>query len=477
MASVKIKNVMAVRYIQFEMPENEGGVRLFTGENGAGKSTALACLNALLGQKVNLSPSDDAPKGEIEGLGAHKTIGKTVRSQGDPDVPNLEGRFSFSDLVDPSVKDPAARNKSRIRALVGLTAKGCSEADFHELFGGEEEFNQIVVDEDGELFDVTDVLEMADKIKRIVQGRARLEESRQEAAEIHWQNAVEMSKGHRPDAPPESVADLASKYSAAKNAMEAARAVHRQSETATERNGRVEQLVAKHSERKPAREPAAIGKQLSSCKSTVAELEKRLEVARAAVAKLQLDFDAAIRWEEQLIEIESTRMDVPDELPELEPLEAAEKSALAALETAEEVKQRWEAAVNAKKFADEIKQRRTEAERLRVIAGKTNEVVTKLLPKGPLEVRDGMLCAFHEGRGKLVDYDSLSTGERWEAALDVAIAVVGEGGVIPVSQEGWQGLDEESRKHVAKRCKAAKVWLVSAEVADGPLAVTEYTAG
>ena len=82
----------------------------------------------------------------------------------------------------------------------------------------------------------------------------------------------------------------------------------------------------------------------------------------------------------------------------------------------------------------------------------------------------------HAKRNAWVPYDELSTGERWEAALDVAIPVIGKGGVLPCSQESWQGLDEPSRKHVAKVCQANKVWLISAEVGDGDLTVTEYTA-
>ncbi len=476
MGTVTIKNVQAIGYISFDLPVGQGGVRLFRGENGAGKTTSLNCLNALLGQKVNLSPSDGAPKGEISGLGVVKTIGKVVRSQGEASVPTFEGRFNFSDLVEPSVKDPAARNKSRIRALVGLTAKQASVADFYEVFGGQAEFERLIIDDEGELDGMTDVLELADWLKRKLQAQARLREVQLESAEMHWQNAVEMSKGHKPDAPPESVAGLAAKYSEAKNAHQRALQAIEQHDRDVAQNVRVEELLAKHEERKPARAPAELIEQLKSTKATVADLEKRLEVARASVAKLQANFDAAVQWENQRLEIEETRVEIKQCLEDPVPLAAAEAAALAALESAEETKQRWEAAVKARKYAEEIKAKRSEAEKMRTLANRTNEVVTTLLPKGPLQVRDGVLSVHHAKRNAWVPYDELSTGERWEAALDVAIPVIGEDGVLPCSQEAWQGLDEPSRKHVAKVCQANKVWLISAEVGDGDLTVTEYTA-
>lgn len=471
MSTVKIKNVMAIDYIEFDMPNGQGGVRVFRGEEGAGKTTAIACISALLGQKVSLSPSDDAPKGEIEGLGVKKTIGKVQRGNGDVDVPNLEGRFDFSDLVDPPVKAPEARNKSRIRALVGLTAKQSSVADFYDLFGGQEEFDRLIVDEDGELDDMTDVLELADWLKKKLQALARLREAQLETAEMRWQNAVEMAKGHKPDAPPESVAGLAAKYTEAKNAHQSALQAIETNNAAVAQNLRVGELLAKHEERKPAKEPDELIEKLKEFKAVVADLEKRLEVSRATVTKLQADFDAAVQWENQRCEIEETRVDVMDTLVDPAPLAEAEADALAALETAEDTKQRWEAAVKAKEYAAQIKATQAEAEKLRTLATRTNEVVTKSLPPGPLQVRDGVLCAYSEKRDKWVDFNDLSEGQRWSAAMQIAIDAVGEGGVLPVRQEAWQALSPKSRKAIAEQLSEAKCWLISGEVAEGELRV------
>lgn len=476
MSKIKIQSVQAVKYIEVDMPEGSGGVRLFRGPNGAGKSTAIMCVNALLGQKVSLRPTEGAPKGTIEGLGVTKTIATKTTSKGEPDAVSLEGRFDFSDLVDPPIKDPVARNKSRIRALVGLTARGCSADSFAELFESPEQFSSVV--NPAMTRGVGDPLELADIVKKSTESVARDLEAKVEDATARWQLAVEQSKGASPDKAPAPVSELANQYAAAKQALADAEELHRSNAKAVEHNAKVDERLVQHQAKKPAKEAADIGVSLKKMQTVVADLKKQLATAEKTCAELQLRFDAAIDWDDRLSEIESSKLEVSeDPLPEIEPLQVAERTALRALEDAEEVKQRWEAAVKAKQLAESITANKAEAEKLRAIAKSTGKVVTKLLPKScPLQVnQDGILGVHHVGRGHWVAIEELSEGERWEVGLAVAIEAVGEGGIIPTRQECWQSLDKESRDAIAKQCMDAKVYLVSGEVSDSEnLEVVEY---
>ena len=219
------------------MEEGTGGVMVFRGPNGAGKTTAIACVNALLGRKVSLSPTEGDPKGAIEGLGVTKSIGQKTTTKGESDAISLEGRFDFSDLVDPPIKDPIARNKSRIRALVGLTAKSCNANDFAQLFDSPEQFKSAVPE--SAVRGVTDPIELADIVKKAAEAMARDLELRVEDHTSRWQVAVEQSKGAKADAPPVGVAALASAYSEAKQALSVAQGVVQANKKAVEHNAKV----------------------------------------------------------------------------------------------------------------------------------------------------------------------------------------------------------------------------------------------
>ncbi|MCR9295441.1 MAG: AAA family ATPase [bacterium] len=472
MSTVKIKNVQAIRFIEFDMPDGQGGVRILKGGNGAGKTTAIACLNALLGRKVALGPTRGAPYGEIEGLGVSKKVQKKITSKGDPEVANLENRFDFSDLVDPPVKDPKARTKSRIRALVGLTAESASEEDFYDLVGGKERYEEIMGDRG--LDGITDVLDMADEVKKAIQGHARLAEARKESAEAKWQTYVEESKGADPKKAPPSVASLADDFAKAKDARQSAERALERFEEATQHNAAIEAKIKEHGKSMPDEAKDMIVSSIEQLDEEIADLERKLAAAKQAQESWMKRHTEWQNWEERQTELEEMLINI-DQKPagNVAQLKAAEAKALEALENAEEEKSKHEAAVKAAGEGAKVLKYAEEAEQLREMAKGTDSVVTGLLPSScPLQVQDGTLV--YERNGEVVDYQELSEGERWEIALDVAIDAVGCGGVIPCSQEAWQALDTESKEAIAGQCKAAHVWLVTGEVDDGPLRVESF---
>lgn len=471
MSKVTIENVQAIRHIEFDMPDGTGGVRVLCGPNGAGKTTALKCMAALLGQKISLKPTDGMEQGVIEGFGVTKIVNSKRGQQGGAiEVPSLEGRFDFSDLVEPPYKDDAARNKCRIKALVGLTNQKSQPSDFHCLFESVEEFGRVVAGDD--LAGVSDVLDMAAVVKKCAEKTARLEEARIEQETARWQASVEQSKGIKVEDKPPSVADLADKFASAKQKHEAAKAAQRLREQAVRHNESVHHAIAKHNAAKPKQDAEELATQVERFTAIVADLEAKLATSKKTLAEFRSRFDVAMQWEERLVELGNSMMAVVESNVDIGGLACAEQVALAELQDVQAKQQRWDAAVMAKSLYDAIKARKVKADRYRSIALRVGEVVTGKLPKGcVLQVRDGVLGMHYAPRDKWLPLDELSEGERWEACLDVAIEAVGEGGVIPVKQEAWQSLDVESRNAVAGRCRKAKVWLVTGEVSEGPLRV------
>lgn len=481
MTSVKIQKVGAIDFINFNLPEGQGGVRLFVGTNGAGKTTALKCLLALLGRKVPLEPTDDAPKGTVEGLGRSITVQKRQTTKGEVELPNLEGRFDFSDLVDPPIAQPAARNKARIKALVGLAGTPASPDDFKQLFENPEQFKAIVGDE---LPKAGDVIDMAAAVKKACESAARVHEVQVDQDQAEWTIAVQNAAGAKADQPPKPVNELADAYAAAQRAKLEAQSKIDQVNKANAHNAAMVEKLKAHEAAKPKMDMERSLAVLKNARAMVADLEAKLATAKQTVLEAQKRYDEASQWELRLDEIRDSMIQVSDEpLPNILDLEMAEGMALDNLRKAEETRKKFDAAVTAKKLTDSIKNHSEQAEKLRTIAQKVFDVVSTKLPEGcPLQVREfgedktPVLCAYHDGRGDWVPYDELSEGERWKAALGIAIKAVGPGGVIPTAQEAWQSLDESARQWVAKTLQNAKVWLISGMVGEGDLRVEEYKA-
>lgn len=471
---VKIRSVQAIKYIEFDMPPNQGGIRVFLGSNGAGKTTAIRCLESLMGRKVPLEPSDDSPDGtgEVEGFGVKQKIGKRVKTTGELEAATLEG-FEFSDLVDPPVKDPDARNRTRIKALVGLAGKKCSAEDFRELFEVPEEFDS-VVDVD-ELDGVTDALALAAAVKKSAESTARGLEAEVEDDAARWKLAVEQSKGASVDQPPKAVSALADEYAAAKDRLETARAQNAAREAAIDRNAATEKAIAEHEGVNPGGGLKDFEEMIESVNSEISDLEKKLKAARERLDVLHDSYDDLAEWHRQKDRLAKMIVQVPESVDE-SALEEAAESALEALQQAEEKKSQYEAAGKAKTLAAKIKANKAKAERLRTVAKSVGTVISRQLPDDCLLVpnEDGMLGVHYEKRGHWIPMDELSEGEKFSVCLPIALKTLGSGAVVPLRQESWQALDTSARKEIAKICKELKIWLVSGQVADCELRVESY---
>jgi hypothetical protein len=143
---------------------------------------------------------------------------------------------------------------------------------------------------------------------------------------------------------------------------------------------------------------------------------------------------------------------------------AVRRRALTQRQRAEHVEAR---ATTAAMLADAYRQgaQRTEVVLTRAIAA--------VAPRG-LRVEGGRVLVAYEGRGD-VPYAELSHGERWRLALDVAVDAIGEGGLLVVRQEAWEGLDLENRGAVAQHARFRKTVILTAEATSGEIVAHSYS--
>jgi hypothetical protein len=98
------------------------------------------------------------------------------------------------------------------------------------------------------------------------------------------------------------------------------------------------------------------------------------------------------------------------------------------------------------------------------------DAVERVRPRG-LRLSGGRVVFQHAQRGE-VYFDQLSQGERWRVALDAAIDAVGEGGLVGIRQEAWEGLDPENRAAIAAHCRERRAVVVTAQASAGQLRAT-----
>ena len=124
MVAKLVEPLLEIRRGLFPHPIHHGFVEpvriLSANQNANLKSIFLDAVSRLAEGKGKLPLRDGRKKGEVEGFGAHITIGRSTRHSGEFEILNLEGRFNLSELVDPKLKSPEACDRARIKALLRL---------------------------------------------------------------------------------------------------------------------------------------------------------------------------------------------------------------------------------------------------------------------------------------------------------------------------------------------------------------------
>jgi hypothetical protein len=76
-------------------------------------------------------------------------------------------------------------------------------------------------------------------------------------------------------------------------------------------------------------------------------------------------------------------------------------------------------------------------------------------------------------RGPSIPYHDLSDGEKWTIAIDIGADQVGEGGLLVISQIGWEGIDGANRQEIHHHAVSRGVYILTAEASSDPEAAHE----
>jgi hypothetical protein len=476
MSTVTIEKVGAISHIEIDMPEGKGGVKVFRGVSASGKSTALRCLSSLLGGDTSgLQKSDDAEVGEIHGLGRTVKVGTRKSATGETEVPHLLDRLDIGLLVDPGVAKPEARTQHRIKALVSLG--GVTMTPKQLLGDAAAELSQYV-DMDAAKR-CSDPVEMAACIAKSLNAEAL-------ATERDYDRKVAVAGAKRIEAGDvEELAEigdhseLAGKYRQAMESVSKASSQKASYDSSVASNKQIEEQLAKLKASYTGLDYQSLESAVETSQKTVDGLRARLAAAETSLVNAKADLKMANDHRNQIARLEAAKVDVglPVEDDTILMLQNEADAAMKRLQGFQDVSRRKAALDESVVLQNEAVDLSERAEKLRKAAKQVMVDVQKALPVGPIQIDDkGVLVVQHGKRKKAVEFDTLSDGERWSIALGYAVTAVGEGGVVPVRQEAWQSLSNNLKRSIADQAKQAKIWLVSAEVADGELRVEDFDA-
>lgn len=500
MNAITINNVGPIEHAELPCPEG-GGIVVLKGQQGVGKTTALEAMNVAAGSKGSVVLRDRQAVGGVDAFGVTLKIGRNVRRAGEVEVVSLEGKFSVGDLIDPGILDQAAADARRIKALVQLSGAAADPALFHSLFkGGVDEFVTIV---DASVLKMTDLVSMADRIKRDCEATARKTES--EAQHLEGKAAsgrtaiAEINFNGKRD--PEILqalleaalnrhtrlcekADAATQAEAAaidaRKKLEAARASGSQTmEQAHQRFAdKVNFANEKHAE-------------LIKWDSKVAEMEAMLRDLKGDRRQLATEAESAAADVRSAIEnrnhVEANTLLLKDWQATIDAAANVERIDADAIDGAElEVAKCREAleqgaiirnAIKQKQDADdaaqEAKDKLVKASLLRNAARGTDDVLSAIVAKlgTPLRVEGGRLI-LDTPRGPTL-FAELSDGERSKLAYSLGIKIVGNGGFFTIPQWAFGELQPANKLALNEEAKAANVLIYTAEATDDKEMVAE----
>jgi ABC-type cobalamin/Fe3+-siderophores transport system ATPase subunit len=483
---VTINDIGPIADFHFTM--EQGKITRLLGRNGLGKTRGLDAIETLTsGQtKGTVEHRDGAARGVVQAFGATLRVAKSPRYGGELEVQSLEGRFSVVDLVDPKLKDRGAADAKRIKALVQLTGAEANPALFHKLVpGGEKEFNQLV---STNATSATDLVLMAARIKSDLEARARVveddakkevtrAESARAAAETVDLTATDDSNKLAEDLELASAeearlkAERRAALDAKAQSQEAQRAL---ADAETNYQGMTVAFAEVQAQ------AAARGR--TDADQAVRAAEAALLRAQQAQSEAVLLHNVAIKehqaarehdemiqkWRAAVVAGDVTQGVTDEQLAEATADVVAAREALEQGTLVREAKRRVaEAALHAKQAAT----LRTKADHLRDAARGTDDVLSEVVGRlnCPLKVQDARLVTLTDRGIEL--FSDLSRGEQWTIVINIAIEAVGDGGIIVIDQEGFEGLDVYNRALIANLVKDKAVYVLTAE-ATGDLELT-----
>jgi len=488
-----IQDVQAIKYVRAELPER-GGVVVWSGTHGVGKTTSIQCVSALTSKdaRSNLRPRDGCECGTIAAPGIVVRIGRKNTASGELTMEMMDPECDPSVLVSPGLKDEQKRDAHRLRMLVRIGA--------------------VVVPSEQWGCHVADVL--PDRVDTLVAGldpqnpvgsaeivRLRVHElalacEQESGRQVAMADALNAQLASVDLTAPSDASVLQRVYDAALNEFSrvtaeanAAAQQCRAAEDARVRLAGVEAAlpnlwVIQDDVRGHEAARSSAQAQIVLLDEQITELRRQREnevrrvdaatrASTEATKRLQEGRNQHLAVAELRATVEGGAVDGPS--PEvIEAARIAKESAHAAILTGEQTRRGQETARAAHAARDAATVAETRSKELRSLARSTDLVLEEALRGAGfrgLVWRDGRLYVESDRglEGKWELFDELSEGERYRWAFDWISQKMPESSFVPLSQEAWQGLGREARQEINRLCQERCLWLWTGQIGDGEL--------
>ena len=484
--TISVENLGPIAALEFAL--SSPGVTVLVAPNGSGKTIMLEAVQAAAVGKGKLPLRDRTRRGKVEAFGATITIGGTCRHTGAFEVTNLEGRFDLAGLVDPQIKAPALADKARIKALVSLTGVAASVDLFrnHEAFS--DSFGKVVK---ATSVETDDLIEMAAKIKDDYDSAARGQE---DAAERETGHATALIPPQdldlQDDSDPkilqaaydESRDELTRLISQAESAGKM-KASHDQAQAMLEGLA-VDELTAERetlaqSVLDACAEFSQNENAIAELKAQIHELQTRMNILHEQVTVSNAKIATIGRQLEIVAQAQAVLASASIEAPTADEIHSAKDAvefARAAVERGTLIRQAIKDQSKASSHRKAASAARALAATYRDAGKATDEVLSSCIKCPQLRVEsDGKSARLvtDTERGPSIPYHDLSDGEKWTIAIDIGADQVGEGGLLVISQIGWEGIDGANRQEIHHHAVSRGVYILTAEASSDPEAAHE----
>lgn len=495
MKRIEIEKVGPISNLAFDL-DGDGGVCVFRGHNGAGKSHAITATAALADKDFakGLTSQDGADFGVVKGLGVQLTLGRRSRRIGELEVQSIGVKEDLSAFVDPGKKDDAVADEIRLRVLCRLAQVAPDIEAFANLFGGIEQLQAIARPQ---TMECSELVPLAEAVRRDAQAAARKCE---DAAHTFGGRAASLfetlNKNALKEPPPSTEVDAASaaawrelvrleeRRNAQQDAIRKASAAKAEIEKAVSTDRRTsdeidwdlakvrEEIESSHARQRDLEaRRREIDQQISECVSERARFDLRIDALKIERRGVEDNERLMFAWRKSISDAEF------DDVVTEEMVAAQRKAVNDAGDARTANSLAWtehKRALAIKKEADEAAEtaRRSEQQAdvyRNAAAGVDNVICQAIVKVAPahMKIKDGRIMV-ETDRG-LELFTDLSAGERWRIALDIAIGAIGEGGLLPIRQEAWEGLDPANRAAIADHARQRQTWIVTAEADGGEL--------
>lgn len=488
-------NVRNVRFAGNQVLPIQPGATIIEGPCGSGKSLLLeaVALGLGCGERGRLLADEGARAAEIDCLGVVVRVASKTTRTGDLACGTLE-EFDIGDLIDPPLKEAAAKNRHGIKALLRMSDAKADPALFYDLAGSREAFEQLVPPD---ALKTDDLVELASRVKRAFDAKARTEEDeaeREEGMAAALRNAgdgldlsIETDQAALNAAHVAAInrqAALEAQFNAAKAARDKAaeaRAALAQATGSTRTIAEFEGLL-----RSAKDEYADAKNKADELKRQweIAKLEQQSAFDRAESAQANLDAAkktqlAMAGWQQAIEAAEGVTA------PAAEEIEAARQATLAAqqaIERAGVIRDAKRKLSEAAEHGTAAGKHRLAAQRLRDAGKATDDVLSKAVNSTRFSIRDnGMWATLPDGTSKPF-YNAMSDGERTKIAfaefVERARAATPDRNtlvVAPFPQRVWQDIAPSDKEALCRMAYALNVCIVTAAVDDGQLRVRVWS--